>query len=67
MLADHVVIAVGIEPNTELSDSSRLEVDSVYGGFRVNAELQACTDVWVVRNGFDILHDVGLRVTTSTN
>lgn len=45
--ADHVVVAVGLEPNTQLAKSSRLETDSQYGGYRVNAELQACSDVWV--------------------
>ena len=48
--ADHVVVAVGLDPNTQLSKSSRLETDPQYGGYRVNAELQACSDVWVVRN-----------------
>lgn len=46
--ADHVVVAVGLEPNTQLAKSSRLEMDPEYGGYRVNAELQACSDVWVV-------------------
>ena len=46
--ADHIVVAVGLEPNTQLAKSSRLETDPQYGGYRVNAELQACTDVWVV-------------------
>lgn len=43
-----MVVAVGLQPNTELSKSARLEVDQTLGGFRVNSELQACTDVWAV-------------------
>lgn len=46
--ADHVVVAVGLEPNTELAVSAGLETDPILGGYRVNAELQACTDVWAV-------------------
>lgn len=46
--ADHVVVAVGLEPNTDLAKSAGLETDPILGGYRVNAELQACTDVWVV-------------------
>lgn len=45
--ADHVVVAVGIEPNTELAKSAGLEVDPDQGGFLVNAELQARYNVWV--------------------
>ncbi|CAH1267287.1 AIFM1 [Branchiostoma lanceolatum] len=44
---DHVVVAVGLEPNTELAKESGLEVDDVHGGFRVNAELEARSDIWV--------------------
>lgn len=45
--ADHVVVAVGLEPNTELATNSGLEVDGVRGGFLVNAELEARSNVWV--------------------
>lgn len=31
-----------------MSKTSGLEVDDVHGGFRVNAELEARTDLWVV-------------------
>ena len=48
LIADHVLVAVGLEPNTQLAKSSRLEIDSELGGYRVNAELQACSDIWVV-------------------
>ncbi|XP_060586646.1 apoptosis-inducing factor 1, mitochondrial-like, partial [Ruditapes philippinarum] len=43
---DHVVVAVGIEPNTDLAYSGDLEVDDQFGGFRVNSELQARSDIW---------------------
>lgn len=44
---DHVVVAVGLAPNVSLAASSGLEVDEKQGGFRVNAELEARTDLWV--------------------
>lgn len=47
LVADHLVIAVGIEPNVELGASSGLEVDETHGGFKVNAELEARSNVWV--------------------
>ncbi|XP_067934801.1 apoptosis-inducing factor 1, mitochondrial-like [Watersipora subatra] len=45
--AEHILVAVGIEPNTELAESAGLEVDDTLGGFLVNAELEAATDIWV--------------------
>lgn len=48
VVVDHVVVAVGIEPNTELAASGNLELDEKIGGFRVNTELQARTDIWAV-------------------
>ncbi|XP_020485903.1 apoptosis-inducing factor 1, mitochondrial isoform X6 [Labrus bergylta] len=44
---DHIVAAVGLEPNVDLAKSAGLEVDSDFGGFRVNAELQARSNIWV--------------------
>uniref|UniRef100_A0ABM5EWC8 L-amino-acid oxidase n=2 Tax=Pogona vitticeps TaxID=103695 RepID=A0ABM5EWC8_9SAUR len=44
---DHIVAAVGLEPNVELAKSAGMEVDSDFGGFRVNAELQARSNIWV--------------------
>uniref|UniRef100_A0A8C1IAZ4 Apoptosis-inducing factor 1, mitochondrial n=1 Tax=Cyprinus carpio TaxID=7962 RepID=A0A8C1IAZ4_CYPCA len=44
---DHVVAAVGLEPSVELAKSAGLEVDSDFGGYRVNAELQARSNIWV--------------------
>ena len=38
----------GLEPNVDLARASDLEVDPDLGGFLVNAELEARTDVWVV-------------------
>jgi len=42
-----VVVAVGLEANTELAEAAGLEIDETRGGFLVNAELEAATDVWV--------------------
>ncbi|KAM9326544.1 apoptosis-inducing factor 1, mitochondrial [Gastrophryne carolinensis] len=44
---DHIVAAVGLEPNIELAKSAGLELDGDFGGYRVNAELQARNNVWV--------------------
>ncbi|KAK6168361.1 hypothetical protein SNE40_020912 [Patella caerulea] len=44
---DQVVVAVGLEPNVELAETSGLELDDVRGGFRVNAELEARSNLWV--------------------
>ncbi|KYM89656.1 Apoptosis-inducing factor 1, mitochondrial [Atta colombica] len=45
--ADQVVVAVGVQPNTDLATSSNLEIDSKIGGFLVNAELEARSNLWV--------------------
>lgn len=45
----HIVAAVGLEPSIELAKSAGLEIDSDFGGYRVNAELQARSNIWVVR------------------
>ncbi|CAF0858276.1 unnamed protein product [Brachionus calyciflorus] len=47
LLADHVVVAVGLEPNVQLADKSGFETDPKYGGYLVNAELQARNNIWV--------------------
>lgn len=44
---DYIVCAVGLEPDVELAKSSNLEVDDRTGGYLVNSELEARTDVWV--------------------
>lgn len=41
-------MAVGSRPNTDLARSSNLELDEEHGGFLVNAELMARTDIWSV-------------------
>ena len=46
-----MVVAVGLAPNVELASTSGLEFDDKSGGFRVNAELEARTDLWVVGRG----------------
>ena len=43
-----MIVCVGIEPNTELAESAGLEIDPIQGGFRVNSELEARSDIWVV-------------------
>jgi programmed cell death 8 (apoptosis-inducing factor) len=47
IVADHVVVAVGLEPNTDLAKSAGLEVSKDFGGFVVNSELQARDSIWV--------------------
>ncbi|XP_038057403.1 apoptosis-inducing factor 1, mitochondrial-like [Patiria miniata] len=47
LLADHVVVAVGLKPNVELAKTSGLEIDDDLGGYRVNAELEARSSVFV--------------------
>ncbi|XP_006825404.1 apoptosis-inducing factor 1, mitochondrial-like [Saccoglossus kowalevskii] len=44
---DHLIVAVGIEANTDLAKTSGLEIDDAHGGYRVNAELEARSNVWV--------------------
>ncbi|XP_046852243.1 apoptosis-inducing factor 1, mitochondrial-like isoform X2 [Xenia sp. Carnegie-2017] len=44
---DHVIVSVGLEANVDLAKSARLEVDPELGGYRVNSELEARSDIWV--------------------
>ncbi|OQV12972.1 Apoptosis-inducing factor 1, mitochondrial [Hypsibius exemplaris] len=44
--ADHIVVAVGVTPNTDLAAGAELEVDDILGGYRVNAELEARSNLW---------------------
>merc|ERR1712150_102076 len=44
---DHIVVAVGIEPETNLAEKSGLEIDNTLGGFKVNEELEAKSNIWV--------------------
>jgi len=56
---DHIVIAVGVEPDLELARASKLEVDPVHGGFKVNAELEARTNLYVAGDAASF-YDVAL-------
>lgn len=47
LCADHVIVAVGIDANTDLAQSAGLEIDPELGGYRVNAELAAASNIWV--------------------
>ena len=42
------MVAVGLEANVELAAAAGLEVDGQRGGYLVNAELEARSNVWVV-------------------
>ena len=44
---DYAIVAVGLNPNVELANTSSLEIDDVLGGFRVNAELEVRSNLWV--------------------
>lgn len=47
VLADYVVCSVGLDPDVKLAKESGLEVDDKTGGFLVNSELEARTNIWV--------------------
>lgn len=47
VITDQVVVCAGCNANTELASVSGLEVDRNLGGFVVNAELEARTDIYV--------------------
>lgn len=47
LLADHVVVAVGLEANVQLASKSGFEIDPNLGGYVVNAELQARNSIWI--------------------
>lgn len=42
-----MVVAIGVEPNTDLATTSHLEIEPKIGGYLVNAELEARSDLWV--------------------
>merc|ERR1711915_694100 len=54
-----MVVAVGIEPDLTLAKSSKLEIDPVHGGFKVNAELEARTNLYVAGDAASF-YDVAL-------
>ncbi|KAJ8967863.1 hypothetical protein NQ317_017630 [Molorchus minor] len=47
LTVDNVIVTVGAEPNTELAEEADLEVDPDLGGYLVNTELQARTDLYI--------------------
>ncbi|KAI7858497.1 apoptosis-inducing factor, mitochondrion-associated, C-term-domain-containing protein [Circinella umbellata] len=59
VIADHVVVAVGIEPRVDLARDAGLEVDEKRAGVVVNAELEARTDVFAAGDMVSF-HDVQL-------
>ena len=44
---DHVIVAIGIEPETQLAKNSGLEIDGTLGGFKVNDKLESRSNIWV--------------------
>lgn len=48
VVCDHVVVAIGSEPNTTLGIESGLEIENDHGGYLVNAELAARNHLYVV-------------------
>lgn len=48
LTVDQVVLAVGVEPNTTMAEKSDLEVDPDFGGYLVNTELQARSNLFIV-------------------
>lgn len=44
---DYLIIDNGVKPNTDLAKTSGLEVCPLTGGYLVNSELQARTNLWV--------------------
>ena len=48
-------MAVGLKPNTDLASSAHLELDEKRGGFLVNSELEARSNVWVVSYERDLV------------
>ena len=60
---DHVVVAVGIEPSTELAAEAGLPIDPDLGGFAVNEELQAKDNIYVAGDAAAFVHSPqGLRI-----
>lgn len=46
LVVDHVIQAVGSVPNVSLAKNAGLEIDPKHGGFLVNAELEARTNLY---------------------
>lgn len=43
-----MIVAVGVDPNTDLAENSGLEVEPHCGGYLVNAELEARSNLYAV-------------------
>lgn len=48
LTVDHVIIAIGVKPNSQLAKTSDLEIDPDYGGYLVNAEMEARSNLYAV-------------------
>ncbi|TPX30307.1 hypothetical protein SmJEL517_g06105 [Synchytrium microbalum] len=59
VIADEVVLAVGIQPNVDVAIASGLEIDDTRGGISVNAELENRTDVFAAGD-VTSYHDMAL-------
>jgi programmed cell death 8 (apoptosis-inducing factor) len=57
--ADHVVVAVGIEPRVEVARAAGLEIDDQRAGVVVNAELESRRDVFAAGDMISF-HDIQL-------
>lgn len=57
--ADHVVVAIGIEPRVDLAREAGLEIDEQRAGVVVNAELEARKDVYAAGDMVSF-HDIQL-------
>jgi len=44
---DHVIVAIGVEPDHSLATASNLQIDSLHGGFSVNDQFEAKPNLWV--------------------
>lgn len=47
LISDYIVVAVGVDPNTDLASPSELEINEKDGGFLVNAELESRSNLWI--------------------
>ena len=52
---------MGLNIDTSLADSAEIEVDEKFGGYRVNSELQARSNIWVVCS----IKDLHIKVIVS--
>ena len=48
IFVDHIIVTIGSEPNVNIGKLSNLEVDEKFGGYVVNAELEARRNLYVV-------------------